>query len=149
MLLRCRSIILLCILCVAANAAAVIKTSEKRSALDGQDFSSTGLATVVYPNSPEFSLKLKSNPTTGYSWYLLHYDESLVEPMSHRYYAPQSSKGSVGSAGYEVWVFRVKPKAFVVPNMLSIAMSYARPFDVKALSVRQYHIVTASRDSRN
>ena len=101
---------LLLVLCVATNAAAVIKVTEKRSALDRQDFSNTSLATVVYPNSPEFSLKLKSNPTTGFSWYLLHYDDNLMEPMSHRYYAPQKTKGSVGAGGYEVWVFRVKPK---------------------------------------
>ena len=69
------------------------------------DFTDAKKALQVNPSSTLVTLKLKSNPTTGYSWFLVKYNESIMSPISHKYYAPTSQL--VGAPGYEVWQFRV------------------------------------------
>jgi len=73
-----------------------------------------------------FTLKLKSNPTTGYSWFLREYDSNLLTPLKHSFKPPSGKL--IGAPGYELWTFRVKPAAFVVPQQTVIRMMYARPW---------------------
>ncbi|MBT8506752.1 hypothetical protein B1F79_04815 [Coxiella-like endosymbiont of Rhipicephalus sanguineus] len=45
---------------------------------------------LISPASPEITLKLKLNPTIGYSWFLvLNYDHQLFSPVGHRYVPAQ------------------------------------------------------------
>jgi len=85
-------------------------------------------AAVVQANQPEFSIKLKSNPTTGYSWYLRSYDANLVQPVKHVYEAPANKK-LIGASGYEIWTFRVKANGFLVPMQTAIRFVYTRPWE--------------------
>ena len=89
-------------------------------------FTDPNKAIQITKQAQKVILKLKSNPTTGYSWLLVHYDPNLVEPISRKYVAPKSQ--SVGAPGYEVWRFAVNAKAFVVPQMTEITLQYARPW---------------------
>jgi inhibitor of cysteine peptidase len=84
---------------------------------------------MVSAKQPQFTVELKSNPTTGYSWFLSTYDPSLIAPVKHQFVAPDTKL--VGAAGYQRWVFRVKPAAFVVPHQFTIKFIYARPWDTK------------------
>src|SRR5688500_6563929 len=70
---------------------------------------------LVTVKSPEFSIQLKSNPTTGYSWYLREYDSNLVAPVKHQFQA-NNEKKLIGAPGFEVWTFKMKPAAFIVPH---------------------------------
>lgn len=81
---------------------------------------------TVNASQPVFMIKLKSNPTTGYTWFLREYDTSLIMPVKHSYQAPQTN--SMGASGYELWTFRVKPAGFVVPQQTIMRMVYARPW---------------------
>ena len=81
---------------------------------------------AVIPHQPEFVLKLKSNPTTGYSWFLREYNASLISPVKHTFQHP--SQKLIGAPGYELWTFRVKPAGFTVPQQTIIRMIYARPW---------------------
>lgn len=74
----------------------------------------------------EFILKIKSNPTTGYSWFLREYDANLIMPVKHSFLPPE--KSLIGAPGYELWTFRVKPIGFVVPQQTIIRMIYSRPW---------------------
>lgn len=74
----------------------------------------------------EFVIKLKSNPTTGYSWFLREYNHNLISPEKHSYQA--SNTKLIGASGYELWTFRVKPTAFVVPHQMVLRFVYARPW---------------------
>lgn len=84
----------------------------------------------VTPSSTGVTLKIKSNPTTGYSWFLINYNESLLSPISHKYYAPTSQL--VGASGYEIWQFRVNAAAFIMPQITTITLQSSRPWAVTA-----------------
>ncbi len=80
----------------------------------------------VTQNAPQFIYQLKSNPTTGFSWFLREYDSSLVTPVNH--YFQHSDTKLMGAPGYEFWTFRLKPAAFLVPHQLIIRLVYMRPW---------------------
>jgi inhibitor of cysteine peptidase len=83
---------------------------------------------LVQSDQPEFLIKLKSNPTTGYSWFLRSYDADLLQAVNHVYMAPTNKK-LIGAPGYEIWTFKVKSKSFVVPMQTFIRFVYARPWE--------------------
>lgn len=81
---------------------------------------------MVSKDHPQFTLKLKSNPTTGYSWYLREYNSRVITPIKQSF--EPSKQQLIGAPGYEFWTFKVKPDGFVVPQQMMIRMIYARPF---------------------
>ncbi|MEO8400272.1 MAG: protease inhibitor I42 family protein, partial [Gammaproteobacteria bacterium] len=72
--------------------------------------------------------KLKSNPTTGYSWFLRSFDSNLIQPVRHNFEAPTGKK-LMGAPGYDIWTFHVKPAGFTVPQETVIRFIYARPWN--------------------
>lgn len=80
---------------------------------------------TVTEKDPAFSLKLKSNATTGYSWSVLKLDKKVVKVVSHKYVRPDSRL--IGAGGYEVWNFKVLPG--VKGKATVIEMRYARPWE--------------------
>jgi inhibitor of cysteine peptidase len=87
------------------------------------------LAVMVTKEQPQFIIRLKANPTTGYNWFLRDYDTAFITPLKHKYEAPNTKL--MGAPGYDVWTFRVKPAGFVVPQMTQIHFAYARPWEVQ------------------
>jgi inhibitor of cysteine peptidase len=85
-------------------------------------------AFIIASNKPVFVIKLKSNPTTGYSWFLRESNPALFEAVKHQYEVPQDKK-LMGASGYELWTFRAKPAAFVVPQQTAIRFVYTRPWE--------------------
>jgi inhibitor of cysteine peptidase len=83
-------------------------------------------AVLLKPSDEEFVIKLRSNPTTGYSWFLRDYSPNLIVPVKHEYLAPDSKL--VGAPGIEVWTFAVGKAALVVPQQTVIRFVYARPW---------------------
>lgn len=81
----------------------------------------------VRQTQPDFIIKLKSNPTTGYIWSLHNYDRSLLASVKHEFHAPKTDL--VGAPGYELWTFHVKPAAFVKPVRTVVSFVYARPWE--------------------
>lgn len=82
---------------------------------------------LITANSPSFTIKLKSNPSTGYSWFLQSYNHQLIIPVKHSYQLP-ADKNLPGSSGYEIWTFKGAKSAFVVPQQTQIKFSYTRPW---------------------
>ena len=93
------------------------------------DFNDPAKPIMVGKTAPTFTIKLRSNPTTGFSWFLVGYDSNLIQPISHKYYAPDTKL--VGAGGYEKWVFKVKPEAFNVPQVTNIQFAYTRPWNLE------------------
>jgi len=87
------------------------------------------LAIMVTADKPEFVIKLTSNPTTGYSWYLREYDNNIISPVKHYFGAP--TRQLVGAVGYELWTLKVKPAGFIVPQQTIVRFVYARPWDAE------------------
>jgi predicted secreted protein len=75
---------------------------------------------------PTFTITLQSNPSTGYSWFLESFDTGLLESVLHRYLPPEST--AAGAPGKEVWTFRARHGAFVVPRTSRIVFRYLRPW---------------------
>lgn len=82
---------------------------------------------IATPDKSEFIIKLKSNATTGYSWFLRQYDKNMIEPVSHKYQHPVSQL--VGAPGFELWTFRVRSEGFTVPQVTYIRFIYSRPWE--------------------
>lgn len=99
---------------------------------------------MLNKNNASFSIKLESNPTTGYSWFLGEYDANLIKPIRHGF-EKADQKESMGAPNYEVWTFQALPNAFSVPQITSIELVYARPWqkkeDIKQL---EFQVVTSS-----
>lgn len=83
---------------------------------------------VVTASQPEFTIRLASNPTTGYSWFIKRYNKSFLSIQKHQFLPPTSQ--IVGAGGVDLWVFKVNPEAFVAPHIFKIKLVYARPWEV-------------------
>ncbi len=103
-------------------------------------FNSPDKPIMVSKSSATFSIVLESNPTTGYSWFLVKYDSNLIVPVSRKYY-PLNTK-LIGAGGYEKWVFRVKPTGFVVPQVIFIQLAYTRPWNLENYKPVTFKVVT-------
>ncbi len=83
---------------------------------------------VVSPTHSQFVIKLKSNPTTGYSWFLRKYNSEFIQPVNHHFQSSDNPK-LVGAPGYELWTFKVKAEGFRVPHLMPLSFIYARPWE--------------------
>jgi predicted secreted protein len=92
------------------------------------EFSDPSKPIVADENSATFIVRLKSNPTTGYTWFIKQINPQILKIDAHRYVPPQ--RQIPGAGGYEEWAFRVKPNAFkAAPISTTIQMFYARPWE--------------------
>lgn len=82
----------------------------------------------VMPASGVVTIKIKSNATTGYSWFLTNYNSALLTPVSSKYVAPTSN--IAGAPGYVEWQFSVNKAAFAVPQLTQVSLQYLRPWSV-------------------
>lgn len=103
---------------------ASISLAEDQKKID--HYSESQVNIVVTKSQPSFTIQLKSNPSTGYAWFLRDYDHDLLSPVKHEF--KSGNKELAGAPGAEIWVFKVKPSAFVVPQQSLIRMIYARPW---------------------
>ena len=74
----------------------------------------------------KLNLKLDSNPTTGYFWYLKDIDASQLDELSNDYNADPAPEGLVGSGGHQLFVFEA-----LSTGKSNLVLSYERsPEDV-------------------
>jgi inhibitor of cysteine peptidase len=105
-----------------------------------KDFTDPSKSIMVDKSSPTFTIKLQSNPSTGFSWFLVKYDSNLITPISHKYIAPDTKL--VGAPGYEEWVFKADPRALVVPQITKIQLAYTRPWNLEGYRTTTFKVVT-------
>jgi predicted secreted protein len=86
-------------------------------------------STVVQlaPNNITFKVTLKSNPTTGFMWYLVKNNDKMIVPVSAKF-SPPANKKMIGAPGSVTWTFRATPDAFAVPRKIIVQLLYARPW---------------------
>lgn len=99
-----------------------------------------GKPIIVKRNQPVVSLELPANPSTGYRWILTRFDAQRIIPVNAKFLAPE--KGKPGQGGVTVWQFRLKPQAFVVPQVIRIKLVYARPTELKPAKEKTFSLVT-------
>ena len=96
----------------------------------------------VKPNQVTFTVTLSANPTTGYNWYLLNSPSKFLVPIKAKFTPPKNKK-MMGALGTMTWKFRAEPTAFSVPRIFTIALAYARNWDLSSASVYKVAVVTS------
>lgn len=84
----------------------------------------------------EFTITLKSNPTTGYSWQIdTAPDENVARLVGSVFVAPQTRL--VGAGGSEIWTFKA-----VGRGRTMVRLKYIRPWekDVPPVAIAAYDI---------
>jgi predicted secreted protein len=81
----------------------------------------------VPAKAKQLVVRLQSNRTSGYNWFLSKYDARLLKPVSYHYELP--AVGMMGAPGSSVWTFQVLPAAQLVPGMTTIRWTYSRPWE--------------------
>ncbi|MEL7285722.1 MAG: protease inhibitor I42 family protein [Pseudomonadota bacterium] len=85
----------------------------------------------------QLNLKLDSNPTTGYYWYLKDIDASQLDELSNEYYAEAAPEGVVGSGGHQLFVFQA-----LATGKSKLKLSYERsPQDVAETLVLDIRVI--------
>ncbi len=72
----------------------------------------------------EFSIKLQSNPTTGYKWRLTRPPDGKVLLLVRSEYERPENAALAGSGGIEIWTFRA-----LSPGKTSVTFQYIRPWE--------------------
>lgn len=98
-------------------------------ATEATEFTDPNRPIVVEKSQPTFKIRLASNITTGYAWFLQSNYNSNIVPSSHIYQKPNQTMP--GAPGYEEWEFKLQPNAFTVPQTMDLTLSYARPWDLE------------------
>jgi predicted secreted protein len=83
---------------------------------------------MVTAHEKSATIRLLSNPSTGYTWLLTHYPDNLIEPMGSQFFPSKSKR--MGASGYVQWTFKFSPSAFVVPQVIRVVLMHARPWDL-------------------
>ncbi len=95
---------------------------------------------LVKKGQKTFSVTLKSNPTTGYRWYLARLPARLVKAKSYRFNPPTSQL--VGAPGSSTWTFKLSKDARKAPRLIKLVFVYARSFDPKDMTVQKVMVFT-------
>lgn len=82
---------------------------------------------MLEAKNPRFTIRLESNPTTGYRWFVKSYPSAFIVPVKHRVEKPTSNLA--GAPTHEIFTFKVKPAAFTIPQELAVRFIYTRPFE--------------------
>lgn len=84
----------------------------------------------------KLTVKLDSNPTTGYYWYLRDIEASQLDQISEEYFADPAPEGLVGSGGHQVFVFEA-----LASGSSQLKISYQRsPIDVAEMLVLRIRV---------
>jgi inhibitor of cysteine peptidase len=136
------SLDLLTILLIVFSVALFANGTTNMTSNAGEVYTEDKPNVAVSPEQPIFIIQLKSNPTTGFSWFLREYDNHLIMPVKHSFQPP--TKNLMGAPGFEFWTFRVMPAGFTVPQQTTIRMVYARPWQGSDSSTQLVFRVTTT-----
>ena len=96
---------------------------------------------VVRPQMPSITINLPANPSTGYQWYLLQYDDRILEPSGYQY-IPAKNK-LAGAPGISSWQFQLKKSAFQVPRVSHIEFEYRRMWETANGNRQSITVITS------
>ena len=69
-----------------------------------------------------FTIKMESNPTTGYGWQLSKALDNKISLVTNAYIPPDSKL--CGAGGHEIWTFKA-----IGEGQTEISMKYVRPWE--------------------
>ena len=81
-------------------------------------------------------IRLESNPTTGYSWFLSDkLDSTIVSVTDPVFIEPKKDKEIVGAGGYEIFTVKAISK-----GKISIILNYERPWEEEVEPIETFEI---------
>jgi len=84
------------------------------------------------PGTQDFSFSLPANPTTGYHWSVVSYDQTLMQIKSAQYHA--NTGKLIGRGGVMTYHFvLLQPKQNL---QAKIILQYARPWEQQAVQTQ-------------
>ncbi len=124
------------------------ETPAAPATVDNSAFVSADKPNIVVTSAhPTFTIKLKSNPTTGFSWFLRDENTDFILVQKHTFQKPDSKLA--GAPGFELWTFKLKPTAFMVPRQLTLRLVYTRPWVNDNVTQDVFTISTVENDKPN
>lgn len=98
-------------------------------------------AIIVKSNDDRIEIKLAANATTGYQWFVKHYDHNLLNLMSYHYLAPGSNLA--GAGGTAVFVFEVESTFHRAPQISTVTFEYGQPWNLSLMKTHKVTVVSA------
>lgn len=101
---------------------------------------------MVNANDPYVTIRLKSNPTTGYRWFIRSYPHAFIVPQQHS--VEKQTSNLMGAPTQEVFTFKLNRIAFTAPHHFIIRFSYLRPFEASGkIDGRTFRITTGDENN--
>lgn len=92
--------------------------------------------TMILKKGEGFSLRLRSNPTTGYSWKLSSMDKSILELIENKFIKEENKKQkTVGSGGTDFFFFKA-----VGAGKTKLKIDYVRPWEKFAKPAKTFNL---------
>lgn len=129
-----KKLILLCSLLCSTTLFA--NTTDAKTAV----YTAKDKKIVVSQQNPTFTIQLSSNPSTGFSWKLVKYDDKLISLVDHKFIAPKNKK-MLGAPGYETWTFKAIKAHYYVNQVGHVVLQYARPWSKEGATKTTFMIV--------
>jgi inhibitor of cysteine peptidase len=82
-----------------------------------------------------FSIKLRGNPTTGYSWQLSSADKSILNLIEKKFIPEKKKKNIVGSGGTDIFIFEA-----VGSGKTDLKLIYARSWEKYAKPAKTFNL---------
>lgn len=81
----------------------------------------------------KFKIELQSNPSTGYRWYLVFFNKTILKLKSSEF-APKTAN-QIGTAGIQRFNFEAKKE-----GTASIKLVYKRPWEEEAMKSNEFFV---------
>lgn len=134
-MLSSRKICAVLMACIGLYSVTTCAEEINTQTIGPQVYDESRTTITVTEQSPSFTIRLRSNPTTGYTWKLSQFTARFLTPSAHRFVMPETQM--MGAPGFEEWSFQVKPNAFKTPTQSSITFVYERPWDAEEGEARK------------
>lgn len=135
------------LMCAAIMAEETPLPASQMVTASNDPYTDATRAITVTADNPEFSIRLKSNPTTGYRWYLKTWPNTWLQVIGLDYTADNTALA--GSGGEEVWHFKVSPKAFNARMLMSIEFVSIQPWNMQKVATspsQTFYVVTEAKE---
>ncbi len=114
---------------------------------DSEPFSDPAKAITVTADDSHFRIRLASNPTTGYRWYLKPWSTPWLKVISQS--STPGDDNRPGSSGSETWEFELSPSAFNASFLLPIEFISLRSWDLKDLASAKSTVFYVSTEAKD
>lgn len=107
-------------------------------------YANDNLTLNVNVNQSSFEVTLPANPTTGFQWSVVHFDENLLTLASSNYERPNTKL--IGAGGQMHFIFKLE-KGKNYPERTELVFKYARSWEPESATKKNV-IVNFIKDNK-